>query len=231
MKAAVQVAKLIRATQMAWNKRWEFLVVFLTVFFLTFSTLLGVDFVPEENTSVAEADEPKATLSVSPLVTSVAGAFAPSTVAQGELPLQIEIPAIKLSAKVTNPVATDVASLDRALLGGAAVRYPTSGKLGENGNVVLFAHSSYLPIVNNQAYKLFNKIQDLTKGDRITVSSSGTAYVYIVDTVAKADANDDAIPLTVSGQKLTLSTCDSFGTKSDRFVVTATFVESHSLGN
>jgi sortase (surface protein transpeptidase) len=28
---------------------------------------------------------------------------------------------------------------------------------------------------------------------------------------------------------LTLATCDSFGTKSDRFIATADFVESHSI--
>ena len=60
--------------------------------------------------------------------------------------------------------------------------------------------------------------------------SSDRAYVYSVDTVNKEDANADAIPLTVTGAKLTLSTCDLFGEKTDRFVVTASLVESHPLG-
>jgi LPXTG-site transpeptidase (sortase) family protein len=74
-----------------------------------------------------------------------------------------------------------------------------------------------------------NGIQKLKKGDEITVYGNGRAYVYAVETVSKEDANSAAIPLQVSGSKLTLATCDSFGTKSDRFVVVAAFVESHSI--
>ena len=108
------------------------------------------------------------------------------------------------------------------------MRYPTSAKLGENGNVVLFGHSSYLPIVGNQAYKTFNGIQKLKAGDVITVSSSDEVYTYQVESMTKESANNAIIPLTVTGKELTLSTCDSFTTKTDRFVVVANFVESHS---
>jgi sortase (surface protein transpeptidase) len=65
----------------------------------------------------------------------------------------------------------------------------------------------------------------------ITVSSSDLTYEYSVDTVSQENANSAAIPLTVSGSELTLSTCDSFATKSDRFVVTATLVDSHPIGS
>ena len=110
------------------------------------------------------------------------------------------------------------------------MRYPTSARLGETGNVVIFGHSSYLPVVGNQAYKAFNGIQKLVAGDTITVYSSGTAYTYQVRDVAKESAASDAgIDLAVTGRVLTLATCDSFGAKSDRFIVTADFVESHSV--
>jgi len=146
-----------------------------------------------------------------------------------ELPTKIEIQAIGISAPVANPTATDVATLNQNLLKGA-VRYPTSAKLGENGNVVLFGHSSYLPIVNNQAYKTFNGIQKLLFGDVVTVYSSGAAYTYRVKSVAKENANgNSAIPLSIAGKMLTLVTCNSFAEKADRFVVTADFVESHAI--
>ena len=97
---------------------------------------------------------------------------------------------------------------------------------------MIFGHSSYLPIVNNKAYKTFDGIQKLSAGDRITVYSSGAAYTYAVRTVEKKSAAaDDGIPLTVAGKVLTLATCDSFGEKSDRFVVTADFVESHAISS
>jgi len=124
--------------------------------------------------------------------------------------------------------ATDIVTLDKELLKGA-VRYPTSALLGETGNVVLFGHSSYLPVVRNQAYKAFNGIQKLAAGDIITVYSSTATYSYRVKSVTKESANDAGIPLSVTGRVLTLSTCDSFGEKSDRFVVVADFVESHSI--
>jgi LPXTG-site transpeptidase (sortase) family protein len=120
--------------------------------------------------------------------------------------------------------------LDGDLLTGA-VHYPTSAELGEDGNVVLFGHSSYLPIVKNQAYKTFDGIQKLAVGDLVTVYSSTTAYTYAVRTVAKESANDAIIPLTVDGRVLTLSTCNSFGEKTDRFVVTADFVGSEAISS
>ena len=112
-------------------------------------------------------------------------------------------------------------------------RYPTSAELGQdNGNVVIFGHSSYLPVVRNQAYKTFDGIQNLKAGDLIIVYSSDEAYTYTVAAVQKESAASDAgIPLAVSGKILTLATCNSFGAKSDRFVVTANFVESHPLGS
>ena len=87
-----------------------------------------------------------------------------------------------------------------------------------------------LPLVNNQAYKTFNGIQKFVAGDVVTVYSSGTAYTYLVRSVAKESVNDNkGIPLEVSGRVLTLVTCNSFGAKEDRFVVTADFVESHLI--
>ena len=145
-----------------------------------------------------------------------------------ELPVKIVIPAINLSATVANPTTTDTNVLDQDLLSGA-VRYPSSARLGEDGNVVIFGHSSYLPIVNNQAYKTFDGIQKLVAGDAIIVSSSDEAYTYQVESVTKESANDAVIPLSVTGKELTLSTCDSFSATTDRFVVVASFVGSHAI--
>ena len=96
--------------------------------------------------------------------------------------------------------------------------------------MVLFGHSSYLPVVHNPAFKTFNAIQKLKAGDTITVSSSSNVYTYRVRGVTKESTTNAFIPLLVTGRVLTLSTCDSFGAKTDRFVLTADFVESHPLG-
>ncbi len=230
MTVAQRTAGLLGAVQNAWQARWVYLIAFLAVFALTYWGLVAFDFVPDPSQNAADA--PRVTLTASPLVTGVSAAtLSPNVIdafAQGEQPVKISIPSISLSATIANPTTTNVEKLDQYLLKGA-VRYPTSGLLGANGNVVLFGHSSYLPIVNNLAYKTFDGIQKLHAGDKITVYSSDYAYVYAVDAVKQMDATSDAIPLTVNGQMLTLSTCDSFGEKTDRFVVTAHFVERTAL--
>jgi LPXTG-site transpeptidase (sortase) family protein len=227
MQGAKTIARLVRAVQEAWTKRWFFLVVFLVVFFLSFCVLLALDLVPD-------APTPAVSLAASPLIaqaTALSPNVADAFPAAAEDPVKVAIPSLNISAPVWNPTTTNVQKLDDALLKGA-VRYPTSAKLGENGNVVIFGHSAeYYPIVNNPWYKTFDKIENLKAGDTIIVYSSDRAYTYSVDTVEELNADSDTIPLNVTGAKLTLSTCDTFGKKSDRHVVTATLVESHPLGS
>jgi LPXTG-site transpeptidase (sortase) family protein len=210
---------LVRACERVYIRKWSFLVLSMLVFLGSVSTLGRLDLLPTATTKVEAKVEAN-----KPVVMDTNSA--PQNVA--ELPTKITISAINLSAIIANPATTGTAILDEALLKGA-VRYPTSAKLGENGNVVLFGHSSYLPIVNNQAYKTFNGIQKLAAGDTIMVYASDTAYTYKVRSVTKENANSALIPLSVAGKVLTLSTCNSFAEKTDRFVVVADFVESHSV--
>lgn len=214
--------RLIEAGSLAYARKWNFLGVFAVVFFASVFTLGKLDLLPSVKSDLA--------LGVPEThVASAAVANELKPVAVSELPTRIEISAINLSATITNPMTTNVEVLDENLLKGA-VRYPSSAKLGEMGNVVLFGHSSYLPVVGNQAYKTFNGIQKLVAEDVITVYSADAVYTYRVRNVAKESAASDAgISLATDSRVLTLSTCNSFGTKSDRFVVTADFVESHSL--
>ncbi|MCR4275997.1 MAG: sortase [Candidatus Parcubacteria bacterium] len=214
--------RLIRAGKEAYAKKWSFFGVFFFMFFGSVVVLAQLGLLPNTTPAPIEA----AAIVAAPKVSQSARTSEP--IASAELPTKIEIPAINLAATIENPTVTTVAVLDGGLQRGA-VRYPTSASLGEVGNIVLFGHSSYLPVVGNPAYKTFNGIQKLVAGDVITVYSSRTAYTYRVRSMAKESANDGAIPLDVSGRVLTLATCNSFGTKTDRFVVTADFVESHSI--
>lgn len=211
------IVRLVRAGKQVYAKRWSFCVLFGIVFSGSVGALAAFDLLPNTGT-------PEARTATSMITQS---AREPSVAATIELPIKIEIQKIGLSATIENPTATKVEVLDQSLLRGA-VRYPSSAKLGESGNVVLFGHSSYLPIVNNQAYKTFNSIQKLVAGDTVAVYSTSTVYTYRVRSFTKESAAGNAgIPLQVSGRVLTLATCDSFGKKTDRFVVTADFVESH----
>lgn len=223
--AVHSATRLIVAVQKARGRKWSFLVVSCICFFGSVMLLARLDLLPEAPAPEVTA-APAVTLAASPLVAGVAGVEAVSAVA--EAPEKIEIPSIKLAVNVSNPVSTSIDVLDRALLTGA-VRYPSSAKLNEPGNVVIFGHSSYLPVVNNPAFKAFTGIEKLHAGDTIIVYSSGRVHTYAVRSVTKEDANSAGIPLSVAGKVLTLSTCNSFGEKSDRFVVVADFVESHPI--
>ena len=204
-------ARLIRAGQRISVKKGSFLGVFALVFVGSVFTLAAFNLLP----SPADGQVRLVHLDKSDLSTA-------------ELPLKIEIPEIGVLATIVNPANTGIEELDQELLKGA-VRYPTSARLGEDGNVVLFGHSSYLPIVGNPAYKTFNGIQKLTPGNTIQVYSSLSVYTYRVRSMTKESADTAAIPLSITGKVLTLSTCNSFAEKSDRFVVVADFVESHPI--
>lgn len=221
MKGIIEfTVRLIWAGKRAYARKWVFLGIFAFVFLGDVVLLGKMDLLPElSSTSIASAvvriEAVEASTSI-PVVVS-------------ELPVKLEIPKINLSTIIENPTTTDVTILDAELLKGA-VRYPTSALLGEIGNVVLFGHSSYLPIVNNKAYKAFNGIQKLVVGDLVTISSSRTAYTYRVKSVMRKNVTYDGIPLVVTGRVLTLVTCDrSLGEATDRSVVVADFVESHAI--
>lgn len=141
------------------------------------------------------------------------------------LPTHMTIPAIDLDLPVQNPATRDIAALDVLLQSGPA-RYVDSAHLGERGNVLIFAHSSHLPIVHNQMFRAFNRIPELSAGDSITVTGDdGRSYVYRVTSVRKANADDEIIDLSPSiGAKLTLVTCDTLTSKSSRFILEADLV-------
>lgn len=199
-------------------RKWAFLVVFTLVYFLSLVALDAFGYAPwsggmsiNENSPITFSEE-KVSLAKG----------------EGELPVRIEIPKIGIRASVSNPTSTSVSVLDTALLSGA-VHYPGSAVPGEEGNVLIFGHSSRLPVVHNQAFKAFNDIQSLEKGDPIFVIGEDKVYIYAVDGVEEANTASDAISLEVEGAKLTLATCNNFGSKEDRFILTATLVKIETL--
>jgi len=205
----------------------------IVIFFLTLSAADSIGFVPNyidgtasqtdmatggsANTSSQSSD----TLALSQL--PVLGEVSDPSVVTA-LPSRIEIPSIDLDLKVQNPDTKDINTLDALLQNGPA-RYVDSAKLGESGNMILFAHSSHLPIVHNQMFKAFNRIPELQAGDSITiVGDDGKNYMYSVDSVVKADTDSTIDMSAKEGTKLTLVTCDTLTGKSARFILTADFV-------
>jgi LPXTG-site transpeptidase (sortase) family protein len=143
------------------------------------------------------------------------------TSASSALPTRIVIPKIGKNLPINNPSETDVTALDNSLLSGV-VRYPLSAKLNQTGTIFIFGHSSHLPVVQNKMFQAFNDLETLKVGDAVKVQGGGRTYMYSVTTVRKADATEDYVDLESHGeQRLILSTCDSFGKKTTRWIVEA----------
>lgn len=185
-----------------------FLGIAAIVFVLSFAVLLAFDLVPEGETSpaVSQKEESK-----------------PVAAEKVEAPIRIVARDIGLDASVLNPTSKDIGILDKALLSGA-VRYPGTALLGQEGTALLFGHSSYLPLVQNKNFKIFNEVEKLEQGAIISVYSGAREYRYKVVRQEVAKATADRIDLEQNGRFLKLVTCNSFGAKEDRFVVTAEFV-------
>ncbi len=194
----------------------QFALTFVALFIITFGFLALVGATPDS----------------SPKKPDIGNATALPKDSVGQEPVRIIAKTINLDTVVENPTSTDINALDQALLKGA-VRYPTSGLLGvADQTILVFGHSSYLPIVHNQAYKTFDGIQNLKVGDIISVYSADKEYRYGVVGVKTATADEDQtlrISLPQDGTKLMLVTCDSFTKKTSRFVVTADFVGVYVL--
>lgn len=202
-----------------------FLATAIVLFGLSLSAADSIGFVPNyiDGTTPAPTVSPTVALSSLPTL-GEEGTSTPVSAVPTALPERISIPSIDLDLAVQNPATTDVNTLDTLLQNGPA-RYAPSAELGEDGNVVIFAHSSHLPIVHNQMFRAFNKIPELKEGDTIMLTGGGKTYLYSVNTVTKADTSDGQISLATSqGKHLTLVTCDTLTGKSARFVLDATFV-------
>lgn len=217
--------RIVYACAAVYARKWIYIIYIIIIFSITAISLASVGIIPDYplNSSSTKSIKPVITL------TSVSVHDTPAKIFI-ENPVKISMPSIHKSASIKNPDTQDVRVLNKALLSGA-VRYWHSAKLGEKGNIVLFGHSSYIPIILNQAYKTFSGIQNLHRGASIFVYSTTTVYEYAVDTVKKQNTTTDSVNLLKPGKNLTLITCNVFGKKSDRFVVSAHFVKSYPIGN
>lgn len=195
--------------------KWAFFACFFLVYFVTYALFFWVGFVPQE-----PAPE-EGTVELVEREASVREGAA-------TYPERIVIDELGIDVAVLNPESDAIAVLDAALLKGA-VRHPDSASFREEGNMVIFGHSSYLPQVFNPNFQAFNDVQDLTRGDEIRVRSADTEYTYRVERVYKTKASEASVMLSGGSSMLTIITCNSFGSKDDRFIVEAYLDETRPL--
>lgn len=210
----------------ALEQRIAFFLVFVGACAVTFAFFFVIDFLPEKPASPTDT----AIVATSPVV-PVTDTHSDTSLAIVIDPFPITIIFDSLDKKevtVLNPESREISDLDAGLLKGV-VRHPDSADFERTGTIVLFGHSSYLPHVINKNFQAFNGIQKLVWGDIIRLRSHDTEYLYSVDREYKASAMNAEVKVEKGSPRLTLVTCNSFGTKDDRFVVEATLVEVHHL--
>jgi LPXTG-site transpeptidase (sortase) family protein len=211
-----------------------FLLAAIVIFGLALSAASSVGFVPY----YLDEDDPRNTGSsevalenlpeLGEEIAAPAPEQEPALAPQGIYPDRIIIQEIGLDLNVSNPETRDLEELDAVLKNGPA-RYVDSALLNERGNVLIFGHSSHLPVVHNQMYKAFNKIPELEAGDLIAVQGSGKEFVYRVTSIEQVDAAEGIIDLSRERTKLTIVTCDTLTGKSSRFVLEAEFIGSYDI--
>lgn len=216
-----------------------FLSATMVIFVLTLSAADSIGFVPyyidgtepTRSKKVAIADLPELgetpVRHLSDIVLTPKPTPAP-VVEVGVKPDRMRIASIGLDLPVFNPETRDIPELEETLKNGPA-RYVDSAELGVTGNVLIFGHSSHLPVVHNQMYKAFNRIPDLKGGSIITVEGGGKEFIYSVTSIKQVDANEGVIDLSKEGKKLTIVTCDTLTSKSSRFVLEAELIGSYEI--
>ncbi len=203
----------------------KFVAVFTIVFFVSFTALYTLGLVPNELTGDGASVLDDIRFNAIKMTERDATSTPQKMV--GEEPMHITVPHTDINIIVQNPKTKDNTVLDEYLTRGT-IRYPDSALLGA-GNVLIFGHSSNWEVVHNKAYKSLNGIEKLKAGDLIYVDSATSRYTYSVRNVSLVDANKEFIDFSNGKNMLTLSTCNTFGQKSDRYVAEADFVSKTSL--
>ena len=217
-----------------WQRKIPFLGTFFVVFSISYLFLVAIDFVPEAPASTPAVEE--SPVNTIERVSEIAPAeglrenLIRTSVQDASVifPTSITIKKLNRTIPVLNPTSRSIADLDEALLEGV-VRHPDSANLLQDGNVFILGHSSYLPNVYNKNFQAFNGIQTLEWGDVIEVSSGSYVYSYEVEKVYQARASDVTVPISGDSPRLTLATCNSFGSIDDRYIVEAKQVSVRPL--
>jgi sortase A len=127
----------------------------------------------------------------------------------------ISIPKIGINNAEVSTNDTDLAKY--------LVNYPGTGIPGQNGNAVIFGHSTLPQLYNPKDYKtIFANVYKLKNGDSIYTKVDKVTYSYKVFNTIVVDADDtSALAQNYDDSYLTLVTCTPPGTIWKRLVIKA----------
>jgi LPXTG-site transpeptidase (sortase) family protein len=220
------ISKNMSTKRRIWGYRLPFTLCATATAFVLYTVLFGFGLVPDTLTyqphAQAQETATKEATAQSEAV-SVSNQDRVQTMPTQEQPTRLSINKIGVDTKVLNPATTDPQALDN-YLNRAAVRYPESGLPG-SGNVFIFGHSTSHDTVWNQAYKTFNRLEELTGGDNVNLKTASGTFTYRVQSVQTKENSRAFVPFDSKSNRLTIVTCDSFGAKEDRIIVRAELAE------
>lgn len=141
-----------------------------------------------------------------------------------EEPVPSKAPDIELGGKITAIIEIGKIDLKLPVLEGAtkanmkhaAAHMKETAPIGEVGNAAIAAHRS------RTAGRLFNRLDEVGKGDEITLITSGHEYKYVVYNVSIVEPTDVSVLKGNGDDKiLTLITCDPLVDPTHRLIIHA----------
>lgn len=143
---------------------------------------------------------------------SAVGAVRKTKPLEGQPIARLEIPAIKLSAVVTE-------GIDASTLRRSVGHIPGTSRPGGPGNVGLSGHRD----------TFFRHLGELHSGDRISIAALDGHFEYVVESTSIVDPDETIVLRPIQRPTLTLITCYPFyyvGHAPKRFVVHAALIEN-----
>jgi sortase A len=142
-----------------------------------------------------------------------------STTIDKNAPPSIIIKKINVNAPVIYDQSTvDQSAFLQALQNGV-VHYPNTAFPGQEGNIVIFGHSSEAWWAPGNYKYVFTLLDKLQIQDLIYLNYKGTRYVYRVYDIKVVQPDDLSVLNQSSGHLLTLLTCTPVGTAQKRLVI------------
>lgn len=115
-------------------------------------------------------------------------------------------------------------------LANGVVQLANSATPGQNGNVVIFGHSSDYPWSTGHYKNVFALLDKLSTGDNITVAYGSQQFVYTVTGSKVVKPTDISVVNKTDASTLTLITCYPVGTATNRLVITAALTSGTVTG-
>ena len=138
--------------------------------------------------------------------------------------INVQIPIIYAADNGDNTIENDLES--------GVVHYADTAMPGQDGNLVIFGHSSN-NIFNPGRYKFaFVLLSRLDSGDTFYIDNGGHRYTYqVYQKEIVSPSNVGVLGLSDKPATATLITCDPPGTSTNRLVVTAEQIDPSPSGN